>query len=213
MLETLKLFKLVHWPEPPPAIPATVRHLELMACPGLFSLDELQHLSQLAVLRLGLCPDLMYISVRWFAHLRDLSLVDVAVSKLDDLDCAPALREAYFAGLTELRRIGSTGRTQRSLRKLSVCRCPELADISGVASFAGLERLLLDQLHALTDLTPLSGLRYLTEVVIDDCPLLTSVAPLAALPALRRVTISRCPAVSDLHLITSRDSIRFQASM
>lgn len=213
MLETLKLFKLAHWPEPEPPIPDTVRHLELMACPGLFSTDSFKHLGHLEVLRLGLCPDLIYVSARRFAHLRELSLVDTAVRKLDDLDCAPALEQAYLAGLHELQRIGSTGRMQRALRKLSICRCPALRDISGLASFVGLGRLVLDELVRLHDLRPLAGLHELTEITIASCPSLTSIAPLLQIPGLRAISIQRCPSIIDADLLPRRDDIQIEVSL
>lgn len=212
MLQTLKLFKLTHWPDPPPFIPATVRHLELMACPGLFSLDHFKHLKRLEVLRLGLCPDLIYVSVRRFVHLQELSLVDIAVRKLDDLACAPQLREAYLAGLADLVRIGAAGGPQEALRKLRICRCPQLEDISGVAGFVGLDRLILEQLPALSDVGALAELRSVSEIVIDDCPALASIAPILQIPSLRKLTVTRCPNVADSDLLMHRADLVAEVS-
>jgi hypothetical protein len=212
MLQTFKLFKLARWPEPPPVIPDSVRHLELMACPGLTSLDGLEHLAQLEVLRLGMCPDLTRISVRWFPSLQDLSLVDLAVTALDDLDCAPRLRQVYLSGLGQLERIGTTGRTQQALRKLRVCRCLVLRDISGLASFVGLERLVLDQLPRIDDLRPITGLRHISDLRIDGCESITSIAPLMQMPSLRKVKIHRCPRIQDLGLLGCRDDIHVEVS-
>lgn len=212
MLQTFKLFKLARWPEPSPVIPESVRHLELMACPGLSSLDDFEHLAELEVLRLGMCPDLSRVSVRWFPSLRDLSLVDVAVVALDDLDCAPKLRQAYLSGLGALERIGTTGRTQEVLRKLRICRCLQLRDISGLASFAGLERLALDHLPLVQDLHPITNLRHITDLRIDGCASITSVAPLLQMPSLRKVKVHRCPRIQDLGLLGCRDDIHVEVS-
>ncbi len=74
------------------------------------------------------------------------------------------------------------------LRRLSLLKCPWLADI---APLAGLQLVELDLTGSrLRDLTPLMGMP-LDELYLADCPL-ASLAPLAGMP-LRRLVITGCP--------------------
>ena len=207
MLDTFKLFKLERWPDPPPAIPDTVRHLELMACPGLRSLRDISHLTRLRVLRLGVCADLAHVSLRPFAHLEELSLVDVGVRALDDLNRAPRLHTAYFRDLPALATITADGEEQQVLRQLSLGECPALHTIDGLAHLTGLERVAFEDLPRLTSVRALMGLRKLRELAIIGCPGIVGIAPLVRLPALARVTISRCPGIRDLELWGARADV------
>lgn len=207
MLDTFKLFKLERWPDPPPAIPYTVRHLELMACPGLRSLSDFGHLTRLQILRLAVCADLAHVELRPFARLEELSLVDVAVRTLDDLNRVPRLRSAYLSDLPELIEIVADGQQQRALRRFSACRCPALRNIDGLNSLIGLERVTLVELPRLTSVRALMGLRALRELSISDCPAITRIAPLVRLPALRKIKLTRCPAITDLELWGARRDV------
>lgn len=212
MLKTFKLFKLERWPNPPPRIAGSVRHLELVACPGLTSTACFEHLAELEVLHLGLCPDLVHVSLGCFAKLVELSLVDISLAALDELQLAPNLRTVYLSGLNRLARISGPSVEQQSLQALNICRCIGLHDIAGIANLTGLRQLVFDRLPELEDLSALEGLRRLSELVLDDCPKVTRIASLVRLPALRSVTISRCPAIADLDLWAARSDVALHVS-
>lgn len=207
MLDTFKLFKLERWPSPPPAIPYTVRHLELMSCPGLRSLADFGHLGRLQILRLAVCADLAHVQLRPFQRLEELSLVDVGVRTLDDMNRAPRLRSAYLSDLPDLVEIVADGERQHTLRKLSVCRCPLLHNIDGLRSLIGLERVTLVELPRLASVRALMGLAAVRELAISDCPAITRIAPLVRLPALKKIRITRCPAIADLDLWGARRDV------
>lgn len=210
MLNTFKLFKLDCWPDPAPRIPYTVRHLELLACPGLRTLDDFGHLTRLQILRLGVCVDLTDVTLRQFSRLEELSLVDIAVATLDDLNRVSRLRTAYLSDLSNLVEIVADGRRQRALRRLSVCRCPVLRNIDGLHSLEGLERVTLTELPSLASVRALIGLRELRTLSITGCPRLTRIAPLVRLPALEKVKLIRCPAIADLALWGARPDVEVE---
>ena len=87
---------------------------------------------------------------------------------------------------------------QGSLTSLTLRKCRNVRDVSGLGGGGSLHTLILDNMHNVEDV---SGLSTLSRLHLVDCPGVKEVAMLSTVPTL---VIKRCRGIKDLHLVSHR---------
>ncbi|CAN1730846.1 Disease resistance protein L6 [Linum perenne] len=203
-----------------PALPSSLKTLDLSLSRDLHTLPSLSNLTTLTVLRLH-CVGIH--EIPGLGDLKLLATLDIVSSSnlgnLDGLENLVLLEELIvetcdrlktlpsLASLTKLHKFPHLS-SMKNLRELAIIYCVDLVKVAGLDTLESLEVLDMKGCKSISKLPDLSGLVKLKEINFSGCTLLTEVKGLGRLESLEVICMNFCESIQELPNLSGMKSLR-----